>query len=50
MDATKVEEKKKDGEFELQTLREVVKVNGLDVVENFEKNLRRLELKVRESP
>ena len=36
--------------FELQTLREVVKVNGPDVVESFAKSFRRLELKVREIP
>ena len=43
----KLKKRRKMEGFELQTLRDVVKENGPDMVENFEKNSRRLELKVK---
>ena len=46
----KLKKRRKMENFELQSLREVVKDNGPDVVEKFEKSLRRLELKVRGNP
>ena len=46
----KLKKRRKMENFELQTLGEVVKENGPAVVQNFEKKLRRLELKVKEIP
>ena len=47
----KLKKRRKMENFELQTLREVVKVNGPDFVKKtLRKSLRRLELKVRENP
>jgi len=40
----KLKKKRKRENFELQTLREVVKENGPDAVENFEKKLREIRV------
>ena len=44
MDAAEIEERRKMENFELQTLREVVKVNGPDVVKNFEEKFKEIRV------
>ena len=44
MDAAKAKKRRKMENFELQTLREVVKVNGPDVVKNFEEKFKEIRV------